>query len=169
MLSRIFWVGIAGIALLTGMVLQDGDSIFGWDDRVTDRVERAVDRSVDRTIDGSVDRTVDRVIDGSIDRMDVVTIDGREVNVTSEQKRAMADAIGGLVKAETSLALMKARGGGEEEIQAATAERDRLRAEVDRIEGQMKQQGAATRSDRDAVRDQIRDDVRDTVRDAVRN
>ena len=28
MLSRIFWVGIAGIALLTGMALQDGDWIF---------------------------------------------------------------------------------------------------------------------------------------------
>ena len=60
MLSRIFWVGAAGIALVAGIMLQDGDWIFGSNDR-------SIDAAIDRTVDRSVDRTVDRAIDRSVD------------------------------------------------------------------------------------------------------
>ena len=65
MLSRIFWVGIAGIALVTGMVLQDGDWLF-----------RSSDRAIDVSIDGAVDRTVDRAVDRSVDHLQVVGATG---------------------------------------------------------------------------------------------
>ena len=161
MASRIFWVMIAGLALVTGMALQDGFSIFGWNDRVSERVERAVDRSVDRTIDRSVDRT--------IDRMQVIGADSREIATDPDAKRALGEAVGRVVKAEADLAVLKVRDGSAEEIQAASTRRDQARTEVETLKAQIEQQDRLAQGDRDAVRSQIRDDIRDTVRDAVRN
>ena len=157
MASRIFWVMIAGLALVTGMVLQDGVSIFGWNDRVSERVERAVDRSVDRT----VDRT--------LDRMQVVGSDGREIAADPDAKRALGEAVGRLVKAEADLAILKVRDGSAEDMQAASTRRDQARTEVETLKAQIEQQDRLSQGNRDDVRTQIRDDIRDTVRDAVRN
>jgi hypothetical protein len=161
MASRIFWVMIAGVALVTGMVLQDGVAIFGWNDRVSERVERAVDRSVDRTIDRTVDRT--------LDRMQVVDADGREIAANPDAKRALGEAVGRLVKAEADLAVLKIRDGSTEDIQAASTRRDHARAEVETLKAQIEQQDRLAQADRDDARTQLRDDIRDTVRDAVRN
>ena len=157
MASRIFWVMIAGLALVTGMVLQDGVSIFGWNDRVSERVERAVDRSVDR----SVDRT--------LDRMQVVDSDGREIAADPDAKRALGEAIGRLVKAEADLAVLKVRDGAAEDIQAASTRRDQARTEVETIKAKIEQQDRVAQGDSATTRDEIRDEIRDTVRDAVRN
>jgi hypothetical protein len=161
MASRIFWVMIAGLALVTGMVLQDGVSIFGWNDRVSERVERAVDRSVDRTIDRTVDRT--------IDHMRVVDADGREIAADPDAKRALGEAVGRLVKAEADLAVLKVRDGAAQDIQAASTRRDQARTEVETIKAKIEQQDRLSQGNRDDARTQLRDDIRDTVRDAVRN
>jgi hypothetical protein len=161
MASRIFWVMIAVLALVTGMVLQDGVSIFGWNDRVSERVERAVDRSVDQTIDRTVDRT--------IDRMQVVDSDGREIAADSDAKRALGEAVGRLVKAEADLAVLKVRDGAAEDIQAASTRRDQARAEVETLKAQIEEQDRLAQADGATARDEIRDEIRDTVRDAVRN
>jgi hypothetical protein len=158
MWSRIFWVGIAGIALVAGMVIQDGRSIFHWDDDV----------SIDRRIDAQIDRAVDRSVEG----MQVVRTDGREIPVSAEAKRALIDAVGRLVKAEADLATLRIRDGNDQERQAAIATRDQARADVDRLKEQIRDQEPAAgmeRDVRDQVRREIREDVRDTVRDAVRN
>ena len=162
MLSRIFWVGIAGIALVAGIMLQDGDWIFGSDDR-------AIDARIDRT----VDRTVDRVVDRSVGRMKVVGTDGREIDVSSETKRAMAEAVGRLVKAEANLALLGIRDADADEIAAASVSRDQARTEVETLKAEIERQRQLSRTESEAVSEQIqrqvRDDVRDAVRDAVKN
>jgi hypothetical protein len=161
MLSRIFWVGIAGIALVAGMALQDG----GW---LFDSVEREL--GVEQAIDRSVDRTVDRAVDGSVHRLQVVGSDGRQVDVSPETKRALAEAVGGLVKAEADLAVLRVRGGGDSpELQAANARRAHARAEVDRLKAEVKAQEQLASVERDALRDQIRREVRDEIREATRN
>jgi hypothetical protein len=159
MLSRIFWVGIAGIALVAGIAIQDGGSFFGWGDH-----DRGIDRSIDRAVDRSVDRTVDRTIDG----MQVVGPNGREITVSREAKRALLEAVGRLVKAEAELAALRIADGTTQEVQAASAVRDQARADVDRMKAQIQDQETAARVESD-VRRQIRDDIRDTVREAVRN
>ena len=162
MLSRIFWVGIAGIALVAGIALQDGDWIFGSDDR-----------TVDIGIERAVDRTVDRAVDRSVHRIQVVGSDGREFDVPPETKRALTDAVGRLVKAEADLAIVRVRDGGSDEIQAASARRDQARAEVDTLKAAIKQQEQAAKlasGDASArIEGDLRDDIRATVRDAVRN
>ena len=52
MLSRIFWVSAAGIALVVGMIIQ-GDWNIDWtgDDEVSVRTARTVEEKVDRAID----------------------------------------------------------------------------------------------------------------------
>jgi hypothetical protein len=172
MLSRIFWVGIAGLALVTGMVLQDGDWIFGGNDRSIDAsVDRAVDRTVDRAADRN-DRAVDRAVDRTVDRMQIVS-DGREIDVPAETKRELAAAVGRLVQAEADHAILRIGDGSSAELQAATVRRDRARADIDRLKAEIKDAEQAARLEHQAVRDQIRrevrEDVRDTVREAVRN
>jgi len=163
MLSRLFWIGIAGIALVTGMVLQDGHRIFSWAD----------DRTTDSRIDRAVDSGIDRVVDRSFDNMQVVGSDGREIDVPPEAKRALGDAIGSLVKAETELALLRIGDGNSQEMEAAQAARDHARANVDRLKAQIERQGQAPTAERDVIREQIRseirEDIRETVRDAVRD
>ena len=161
MLSRLFWVGIAGVALVAGIMIQDGGP-FSWGH------DRGIDASIDRAVDRSVDRTVDRTIDRSIDGMQVVGANGREITVSREAKRALVEAVGRLVKAEAGLAALRIADGSAQEMQAATAIRDHARADVDRMKAQIQDQETAARVETD-VRQQIREDIRDTVRDAVRN
>ena len=157
MLSRIFWVGIAGVALVTGMILQDGGRVFHWADSHSDvsvRTERAIEASVDRAVAGSVEH------------MQVVDSDGQEMDVTPETKQALAAAVGRLVKAETNLAMLRVRDAGDKEMQAAQLRRDQARTEVETLKAAIDGQD---QTNRDVIREQIRADVRAAVRDAVGN
>jgi len=156
MLSRIFWIGIAGIAIVAGMILQNGRGILSWGDGS----DHARSQRIESRVDAAIDRTVDK--------MQVVGPDGEEIDVPAEAKRALADAVGRLVKAETGLALLKVRDAGKGEIEAATDRRDRARAEVETLKSRIERQKARSEDKSDAIRDQIRDDVNDDIRDTVR-
>lgn len=163
MLSRLFWVGIAGVALVTGMVLQDGDRILAWghDSGISRGAERAIGEGIERSVEGG------------LERMQVVDSEGREIDVPPDTRRAFADAVGRLVKAEADLAVVKVRDGADAELQAANARRDAARAEVDQLKNAITAQGQAAALEQDAVRTTVRQEVRDqirtTVREAVRN
>lgn len=165
MASRIFWVLLAGAALVTGMVVQDGGRIFSWD---SDHHSRVIDAKVDK----AVDREVDKAIDSAWADSDVVTIDGREIRVSDAQKEAMASAIGRLVKSEANLAALKIGGSGDEELKAATEERDRARTDVEQIKAQMIAQRDAQRSDpartSQETQKEVRDEIRESIRESVR-
>ena len=92
MLSRIFWISFAGIALIAGMALQDG-GIFSLADRTPDHAK------AEQTIEARIETAIDR----SFDKMHVTGSDGEEIDVPAKTKRAMADAVGRLVKAEADL------------------------------------------------------------------
>ena len=158
MLSRIFWISLAGIALIGGMILQDGGSIFSWGDH------REISAKAERTIEERVDHAIDR----SFDKMEVMGSDGSEIDVPAETKRAMADAVGRLVKAEANLAVARATDSSDEEMKAARARREKARANVDRLETQIKNLDRASPSERDALREQIKRDVQEDVRTTVR-
>ena len=168
MASRIFWVFIAGLALVTGMVVQDG----GW---VFDSVERelTVERDVDAQVDRIVDAEVQRAIDGGFDQMEVVGSDGQEIDVPAQTKRAMAEAVGRLVKAQASLAVLRVGDASEEEIRSASALRDQARADIDRLKAEIRSHEQAASLEQNAIREQVRrevrDDIRASVREAVRN
>jgi hypothetical protein len=159
MLSRIFWIGIAGIALVGGMVLQGGRGIFSWGD----------DADHERSVAERIETHVDAAIDRSFDKMEVVGSDGKKIDVSPETRRELAGAVGRLVKTETDLAFLRVRDGGEGEVAAAQASRDRAKADVDRLQASIEQRKQAMDGQADPIREQIRADVRETVRDAVRN
>jgi len=159
MLSRIFWIGRAGLALGGGIIMQDGGGIFSWGD--------AADHST--KIEQRIEARVDRAIDHGFDKMQMVDSRGEEIDVPAETKRALADAVGRLVKAETDLAMLRVRDGSQADIDAANVRRDRARADVETLKDRIERQKELSENGRDAVRDQIRDDVRETVRAAVRN
>jgi uncharacterized protein with von Willebrand factor type A (vWA) domain len=158
MLSRIFWIGLAGLALIGGMILQGGGSIFSWGDH----------REISAKVEGSIEDRVDRAIDRSFDKMQVQGSDGREVDVPAETKRAMAGAVAELVKAEADLAVAKVSEGSEEELNAARARREKARAEVDRLEEQLRRIDRASPGDREALREQIKREVQEDIRATVR-
>jgi predicted GTPase len=160
MLSRIFWIGLAGLALLGGIAMQNGHGIISWDDHDGDRSQ-----SIEQKIEARVDRAIDR----SFDKMDVVDSDGKEIDVPPETKRALADAVGQLVKAETDLAMLRIRDGSDKDIDEAQARRDQAKANIDRLKDQIEARKELTEDSRDALREQIRAEVRETVRDAVKN
>lgn len=157
MLSRIFWIGIAGMALIGGMFLQSGDSIFSWGDKPEISVH------TERTIEEKVDRAINR----SFDKMTVTRVDGHEVDVPAETKRAMAAAVGELVKAETNLAMVRVGDGSDEELAAARARSEKARAEVDRLEAEIKKLERMSSSERDALREKIKREMQEDVRDSV--
>jgi hypothetical protein len=157
MLSRIFWIGLAGLALLGGIVWQDGHGIISWDD---------ADHS--RSLEQRIEARVDRAVDHSFAHMDVVDSDGKAIDVPPETKRAMGEAVGRLVKAETDLAMLRIRDGSDKQIDEAQARRDGAKADIDRLKDQIEQRKQLTETSRDALREQIRNDVRETVREAVR-
>jgi hypothetical protein len=163
MLSRLLWIGIAGAALIAGIALQDGNSMFGWshNSHVSAKTERSIDARVERTIEGS------------FDKMQVVGSDGREVDVPAETKRALANAVGRLVKAEADMAIARVGDDDEEAVREASARRDQARREVDRLKAEIKGYERAAQGENGALHEQIRreirEDVRDTVRDTVRS
>jgi hypothetical protein len=167
MLSRIFWVGLAGIALITGIILQDGGRIFSM----------AAESESMEGVERSIEASVDRAIDGSFDGMQVMDGDGNEIDVPPETKHALGEAVGRLVKAKADLAILKVRDANDEEIAAAEARSAQARANVDRLKAQIKGQELAARTEHDAlaaqierdVREDIRAQVREEVREAVRN
>ena len=157
MLSRILWISAAGIALVAGILVQDGGSIFRWHDKAhslkSEHAEHRMDRAIDR----------------SFDKMQVTGPDGREVEVPAETKRELANAVGRLVKAETNLALLRIDDGSEREIEAT---RDRIadaRADIDRLKARIKGAERAARAEHDTLREQIRREVREDVRASVRD
>lgn len=159
MLSRIFWIGVAGIALIAGIAVQDGDSILSWGDRHDMSVQR------DRSIDAKVDRAIDR----SFDRMHVVGSDGQEVEVPAQTKRAMADAVGRLVKAEADLAMARIGEDDRQALQAAQDSRTQARADIDRLKAEIRDFERAAQTENDALREQIRQEIREDVRQSVRD
>lgn len=167
MLSRIFWVGIAGVALVIGILLQDGGRIFSM---------AAESESMDG-VQRSIEASVDRAIDGSFDGMQVMDGDGNEIDVPPETKRALGEAVGRLVKAKADLAILKMRDANAAEIAAVEVRSAQARADVDRLKAEIKGEEAAARAEHDAlaaqierdVRQSVRDDIRAEIRDAVRN
>ena len=157
MLSRLFWIALAGIALVGGMVLQNGGWLFGWGDHAEMSVK------AERTIEDKVDRAIDR----SFDKMQVTGSDGQEIEVPAEAKRAMADAVGRLVKAETDLAIARVGDGSDEEIKAARAIGETARADVDRLKEQFEKLDRAASSDNAVLREQIRREIREDLRTSV--
>jgi len=160
MASRIFWFLVAGLALVGGIIMQDGGGILSWGDH---------DTSISTHSEQAIQTRVDRIIDRSFDKMQVVDSEGKEIDVPRETKRALGDAVGRLVKAETDLAILKIRDGREEEIKAANVRRDQARTDVETLKAKIEQQKGLSQDDRDAVGEQIREDIRETVRDVVKN
>lgn len=159
MLSRILWFSVAGIALVAGIVTQDG--IFGWHDKAhslkSDHAESRIDRAIDR----------------SFEKMEVTGPDGQEVEVPAETKRELADAVGRLVKAEADLAMLRIGDGSEEEIKATRARIADARGDIDRVKARIKSAERAAQTEHDALADEIRREVREdvqaSIREAVRN
>lgn len=158
MLSRIMWISVAGIALIAGIAVQDGDRIFSWDDR------SEISSKADRTVEARVDRAIER----GFDHIQVTDSDGQEIDVPARTKRALADAVGRLVKAETELAMIRISDGSDKEMQAARARSDQARADVDRLKAEIKRLERAASGDNDALREEIRREVREDVRKTVR-
>ena len=75
MLSRIFWISFAGIALIAGMALQDG-GIFSLADRTPDHAK------AEQTIEARIETAIDR----SFDKMHVTGSDGEEIDVPATTK-----------------------------------------------------------------------------------
>jgi hypothetical protein len=159
MLSRVFWVGIAGVALVTGMVLQDGDRIFSWGH------EAGVTRSTEQAVQASVQRAIER----GIEKAEITDSQGRTLDVSADQRRALGKAISELVDAQTDLAMVKISDGSAAELQAATARRDAARATVDQLKALIRNEDQPAIAEREAIREQVRDEIRTSVREAVAN
>ena len=153
MLSRIFWIGIAGIALIAGIIVQDGDGLISWGD--------------DHEVSAKVDRAIEARVEGGFDKMRIVDSEGRQIELSREARKEFGEAVGRLVKAEVNLAMLGVRDASDEDIQAAKVRRDQARTEVETLKARIEQQEHV--SDRDAVREQIRQQIRDDVHAAVRD
>jgi hypothetical protein len=112
---------------------------------------------------------VDRAIDESVDKMKVVDSEGKEVDISAETKRALADAVTRLVKAEAEVAVLQIQDGTADQIEAATVARDQAKTDVETLKAKIEGQKDLANGGSQAARDQIRTDVRETVRDVVRN
>ena len=164
MLSRILWIGVAGIAIVAGIAFQDGDRFFGWDDARDHRSSRA-----DRAAESRIDRAIDR----SFEKMEVTGADGERVEVSAETKRELAGAVSRLVKAEADLAMLRIGDGSEEEIKAARARIADARGDIDRVKARINSAERAAETEHDAlaeeIRREVREDVRASIREAVQN
>lgn len=159
MLSRIMWISVAGIALIAGIMIQDGGKIFSWADDHAD-----ISVKTEQAIVGSVDRAVE----GSVDKMTVMGSDGEEIDVPPETKRALGEAVGRLVKAETTLAMLRFRDASEDERKAAEARRTQARADVDRLKAEIKRHDPAAMLESDAITEQVKSEVREDIRAEIR-
>lgn len=158
MLSRIFWVGLAGLALVIGMVIQDGDRMLAWghDTEFGQDTERAIVAGIERSVTGS------------FDKMQVIDSEGREIDVPPQTRREFGVAVGRLVKAETDLAVLKIRDGSDQDMRAAEASRDGAKAEVDRLKAAIKGEEQPAAVDQNAIRDQVRSEIREEIRTEIR-
>ena len=153
MASRIFWVLLAGIALVTGMAVQDRNWFFSSDDERSEKAER--------TLEARVERSVERSLEG----IDEVRSDGTAIS--PQARHALGEAARKLALAEADLAVLRARDASSEEIRAADVRRDDARAEVDRLKAEIARQERVP-ADRDAVREEVRREIRENVRDTIR-
>ena len=159
MAGRLAWVLAGGAAIVGGMMIQDGD-MFSFSD------ERQIDRQIDREVDHEVDQEVDEAIAEATAAPDGrrIIVDGRSAT-DREAVRAMTDAVAELVKAETALAAAQIGDNDDPaEVAGARAQRDRARAEVERLKAQIEAKDGS-----EAARAAIREQVRGEVREAVRN
>ncbi|MFL6853520.1 MAG: hypothetical protein ACJ8EM_08460 [Sphingomicrobium sp.] len=153
MLSRIFWIGIAGIALVAGIIVQEGGGIFSWGHQ--------------HVLSAKAERAIEARVEGSFDKMQVVGSDGRQIDIPRETRHEFGRAVGRLVKAEAHLAMLGVRDASDEEIQAAKIRRDQARTEVETLKARIEQQKHVSDRDRDAVREQIRQEIREDIHTAV--
>ena len=150
MLSRILWIGLAGIALIAGAILQNRDGLLDW----TDRHHPAA---------------IERAVDVGVDTVPIVVTDARQNRVSPDAKRALDEAVHRLLKAETELALVRVRDGSDEARQAAETRRNEARTDVDRLARQIEHKNDGAKVDRDAIRNEVRDEVRAALHDALGN
>jgi hypothetical protein len=156
MAGRLAYFLVGGAAIVTGMVVQ-GDVDLGSDHVGHDRIVRISSGS-----DGEIDRTVDRIVDRATDKIEIDGDDGQAVATDPATKRALAEAVKELVRAEGSL--IAARMDDDmpaTAIKQAEQRRDLAKQAVDRIANDAK---AESRGNRDALRQKIRDEVRAAVR-----
>lgn len=157
MLSRIFWVLLAGVAFIGGLAVQ-GNAIFSLGDDADNAREQAIEQRVESAIESRFE-----------DHMTVVGADGEAIDISPQTKRELGRAVGRLAAAKTQAALLRARGADDHEIAAAELRSEKASAEVDRLKAEIDRQEALSQSDRDALRTQIREEIRDAVRSTVRN
>ena len=164
MLSRIFWIGIAGLALIAGIIIQDGGGIISWGDSHD---------SISARAEQSIKANIERAVEASVGKMKVVGSDGEEIDLPPETKTALLSAVGRLVKAETDLAFIRARDGSAEDQRAAEAQSAQARAEVDRLKAEIEHQNKGATIEGEALTEQIqrevREDIRAKIRESVRN
>lgn len=151
--SRLFWIMLTGVALVAGAALQ-GNMLFDMSD----------DLKREKIVEARVDRAVDERLVG----MKVVDSEGRTIDVSPDTKKELGHAVKRLVAAEAELALLRIKDGDEADIRTAHRRSEAARAEVDRLKAQIDREEQLSDRDRQAVRDQIREEVRETVRSAVR-
>lgn len=155
MLSRIFWIALAGVALIGGIIYQNGSLIdLGHSDLVR---EQAIEAKIGRTVENHL-----------ADHVTVVTADGHDVTVPRETKKALGEAVSELVAAKAELAILRARNADTAEIQAVERRSEQARARVERLKEDIDEQKRLSHGDRDAIRTQIREDVREAVRGSLR-
>jgi hypothetical protein len=156
MAGRFAYFLVGGAAIVTGMIVQ-GDIDLGSDHQGHNRIVK-----VSSGGDGEIDRTVDRIVDRATDKIVIDGDDGRVFATDPATKRALAEAVKELVRAEASL--IAARMDDDmpaAAINQAEQRRDLAKQAVDRIANDAK---ADTRGNRDALRQNIRDEVRGAVR-----
>jgi hypothetical protein len=95
------------------------------------------------------------------------------LDLSPETKRALASAVGRLVKAEANLALLGIGDADDKEMAAAQQRRDQARTEVETLKAEIDRQRQASQSQsalvEQRIRDQVREQVREEIRDAVGN
>jgi len=163
MLSRIFWILLAGAAFVGGIAMHERDSWFGWTD----------DSAVERSAEASFGTRVDRAVDRSFAKVEVIGSNGKAIDVPTATKQELAAAVRRLVAAEADLAFTRVRHESEAAVQEATTRRDAARSDVERLKGEIERREQLSGSDGDFVREQvrqkIRDDINATVRGAIRS
>ncbi len=163
MLSRIFWILLAGAAFVGGIAVHERDLLFGWSDGP------AAAQSSSRSFESRIDRAVDR----SFDKMKVLGSNGKEIEAPSETKRELAGAVRRLVAAEAELALTRVRHESDSAVAEARNRRDAARSDVDRLKTEIEHRerlsdGGGDDAVRDHIRRKIRDDIHDSIRTAIR-
>ena len=154
MAGRLAWVLAGGAAIVGGMMIQDGD-MFSFSD------EFQIDREVDREVDQEIDEAIAEA--SAVRESGRIVVGGRS-DPDRQAVRAMTDAVADLVKAETALAAAQIGNNDDpQEVAAARAERDRARAEVERLKTAIETQDGSE-SARAAIREQVRSEVREAVR-----